>query len=143
MIILENLRNESVLNGQLPSADRMPKVKTRILYKGTKFDSDIRLKGDRKAHFENKNKSSYKLELDKDQFLFGIKKFSLQKPRLRNYVHEWIFHELSKNEDLIKIKYDFINLSLNGDDMGLYVIEEGFGKELIEEIKEEMDQFLV
>ena len=51
MIILENLRNESVLNGQLPSADRMPKVKTRILYKGTKFDSDIRLKGDRKAHF--------------------------------------------------------------------------------------------
>lgn len=135
MIILENLRNESILDRQLPPADKMPKVKTKIIYEGKKFDSDIRLKGDRIVHFNNKNKSSYKLELDKDQFLFGMKKFSLQKPRLRNYVHEWIFHELSKNEGLIKIKYNFINLSFNGDDMGLYVIEEGFGKELIERNK--------
>ena len=135
MIILENLRNKSILDGQLPSADKMPKVKTKIIYEGKKFDSDIRLKGDRRVHFNNKNKSSYRLELDRDQFLFGMKKFSLQKPRLRNYVHEWIFHELSKNEGLIKIKYNFINLSFNGDDMGLYVIEESFGKELIERNK--------
>ena len=59
----------------------------------------------------------------------------LYKSQGRNYIHEWIFHELSKKEDIIKIKYDFINLSINGDDMGLYVIEEGFGKELIERNK--------
>ena len=134
-IILENLRKESILNSNLPPADKMPKVKTKIIYKEKEFDSDIRLKGDRKAHFIEREKSSYKLELDKDQFIFGIKKFSLQKPRVRNYVHEWLFHELSKNEGIIKIKYDFINLSINGDDLGLYVIEEGFGKELIERNK--------
>jgi hypothetical protein len=38
MIILENLRNESILNGQLPPADKMPKVKTKIIYEGKKFD---------------------------------------------------------------------------------------------------------
>ena len=51
MIILENLRNKSVLNRKLPSTEKMPKVKTKIFYEGNEFDSDIRLKGDRKAHF--------------------------------------------------------------------------------------------
>ncbi len=134
-IILENLRKDSISNGSLPPADKMPRVKTKIIYNGEEFDAEIRLKGDRKAHFIDKDKSSYKLELDRDQFIFGIKKFSIQKPRVRNYVHEWIFHEISKNEGIIKIKYDFINLSINGDDKGLYVIEEGFGKELIERNK--------
>ena len=134
-LILENLRNESILNGVLPSANTMPKVKTKILFNEKEFRADIRLKGDRKPHFVDKDKSSYKLELDRDQFIYGIKKFSLQKPRIRNYIHEWIFHELSGNEGIIKLKYDFIKLSINGDDQGLYVIEEGFGKELIERNK--------
>ena len=134
-IILENLRKESISNGSLPPANKMPRVKTKILHNGKEFYADIRLKGDRKAHFIDKEKSSYKLELDRDQFIFGMKKFSIQKPRIRNYIHEWIFHELSKKEGIIKIRYDFINLSINGDDKGLYVLEEGFGKELIERNK--------
>jgi hypothetical protein len=134
-LILENLRNESILNDRLPPADKMPKIKTKIFFNEKEFGADIRLKGDRIIHFIEKDKSSYKLELDRNQYIFGIKKFSIQKPRVRNYVHEWIFHELSKNEGIIKIKYDFINLSINGDDKGLYVIEEGFGKELIERNK--------
>ena len=42
--------------------------------------------------------------------------------------------------DLIKLKYDFVKLKINGESNGLYVIEEGFDKILIE-IKEEMVQF--
>ena len=135
ILILENIRNESILNGALPSADKMPKIKTKILLNEKEFKADIRLKGDRIVHFAEKDMSSYKLELNRDQFINGIKKFSLQKPRIRNYVHEWIFHELANNEGIIKIKYDFIKLSINGEDRGLYVIEEGFGKELIERNK--------
>ena len=52
--------------------------------------------------------------------MFGISKFSLQKPRIRNYIHEWIFHQLSKDFDLIKLKYEFLNLSINGEDMGSF-----------------------
>ncbi len=134
-LILENLRKQSILNGSLPSTDKMPKIKTKIVYNEREFSADIRLKGDRKSHFADKKKSSYKLELDRNQYIFGIKKFSIQKPRARNYIHEWIFHELSSDQNIIKIKYDFINLSINGDNKGLYVIEEGFGKELIERNK--------
>ncbi len=134
-IILENLRNDSISKGFLPPANKMPKIKTKIFYKEKEFNADIRLKGDRAVHYNDKEKSSYKLELDRNQYIFGIKKFSLQKPRVRNYVHEWIFHKLSSEQDIIKIKYDFINLSVNGEDKGLYVIEEGFGKELVERNK--------
>ena len=83
-LILENLRNESILNGKLPPADKTPKIKTKIFYNEKEFSADIRLKGDRKVHFIDREKSSYKLELDRNQFIFGIKKFSIQKPRLRN-----------------------------------------------------------
>ncbi len=132
MLIIENIRKNAISNGFLPPADEMPKVKTNIILNNDKFRGDIRLKGDRDVHYADKKKSSYKIELNKNQYIFGIKKFSLQKPRTRNYIHEWIFHEIAKDFNLIKIKYDFINLSINGEDKGLYVLEEGFGKELIE-----------
>ena len=93
---------------------------------------DARLKGDRLIHYNEKNKISYKIELDDNNYLFGVKKFSLQKPRARNYIHEWLFHEIAKEGELIKLKYDFVNLKINGTGQGLYVFEEGFDKDLVE-----------
>ena len=99
--------------------------------KGNKVNIDLRLKGDRITHFE-KNRTSYKLEVDGSNFFYGLRKFSLIKPRARNYIHEWIFHELIGEEDLIKLNYNFINLKINGEDNGLYILEEGFDKILVE-----------
>jgi len=135
---LENVRKDAIAKGTegaLPPSDKMPKVKAKVIFNEKKYRGDIRLKGDRKIHWEEKEKSSYKIELDKDQYILGIKKFSLQKPRARNYVHEWIFHQMADDFDIIKLKYEFLNLSINGEDKGLYVLEEGFGKELIERNK--------
>ena len=95
----------------------------------------IRLKGDRTVHFREKEKSSYKIEIRGDERLNGMKKFSFIKPRLRNYIHEWLFHELASEKNLIKLNYEFIYLSINGSKQGLYVLEENFGKELIERNK--------
>ena len=39
-----------------------------------------------------------------------------------------ISREMAKDFNIIKIKYDFINLSINGENLGLYVIEEGLEK---------------
>ena len=41
-----------------------------------------------------------------------MKSFSIQKPRIRNYINEWIFHELSGELNLVKLKYDFIDLKI-------------------------------
>ena len=58
----------------------------------------------------------------------GLNKFSLMKPRARNYVHEWIYHKLMKDAGLITLKYQLINLNINGENKGLYVLEESFDK---------------
>ena len=134
-LILEEIRNEAVKNGTLPDDQLNPRVNFKLIHEDKVYKGKIRLKGDRMIHFEDKEKSSYKIELNKNNYIFGVSKFSLQKPRVRNYIHEWIFHQMSKDFDLIKIKYEFLNLDINGEDKGLYVLEEGFGVDLIERNK--------
>ena len=37
--------------------------------------------------------------------------------------------------DLIKMKYEFLDLDINGTNQGLYVAQESFGKEMVERNK--------
>ena len=132
ILLIENFREKAINRGTLGIKANVPKAKADIVFKNKKINSQIRLKGDRKVHFEDKEKSSYKIELKKNNYILGVNKFSIQKPRLRNYIHEWIFHEMMNEFDIIKLKYEFIYFYINGEKQGLYVLEEGFGKELIE-----------
>ena len=127
--ILKNINLKSVSNR---AHQEFVEVPGSITLNDKNLRSDIRLKGDRKIHFQSKENSSYKLNLKKDNYFDQMKKFSLQKPRIRNYLHEWIFHELLGEGNLIKINYDFYDFYLNGEYQGYYNLEEGFGKTLIE-----------
>ena len=67
-----------------------------------KIPIKIRLKGDRQIHWNDKRKSSYKIKIRGKNRFNGLKEFSIQKPRARNYIYEWIFHESnSETEDAI------------------------------------------
>ena len=111
------------------------KVPASIDYESKNVEIDVRLKGDRNIHFIESDKVSYKIEIENDKTIFGLNKFSLIKPRARNYIHEWLYHEFMEEGGLIKLKYDFVKLKINGESKGLYVIEEGFDKILIERNK--------
>ena len=102
--------------------------------KGT-FNIKLRVKGDRVLHWYDKNQTSYKIDLRGEDRIWGLEEFSVQKPITRNYVYESIFHKLLKFNGLISLKYFFINLSLNDTNQGIYAVEEGFSKELIERSK--------
>lgn len=106
-------------------------VNVKMNFEDKELSGKLRLKGDRIVHFE-KNKSSYKISTKNEEEIFGIRSFSLIKPRARNYIHEWLFHEFSSEGGLIKLLYKFINLRINGEAQGLYVFEENFDKNLIE-----------
>ena len=71
VIVIENFRKISIENGNLGPTELIPRVKANIIFEGKKYRGDIRLKGDRTVHFQEKNKSSYKVELDRNQYLFG------------------------------------------------------------------------
>ena len=62
----------------------------------------------------------------------------IQKPGI--YLGEWMFHKMLAKEDVLHLKYDFVQLELIIEDgmgqesksLGLYAMEEFFAKQLIE-----------
>lgn len=91
----------------------------------------LRLKGDMPDHLEE-GKWSFRIKVKGDSTLFGMKEFSIQHPKTRNYVYEWIFQQALKREGIISLRYDFIDVTLNGKNVGVYALEENFDKRLIE-----------
>ena len=132
ILTIENYRKIAIKNKTLGSSENIPSVKGNFIFNSKNIKSELRLKGERMIHFEKKSKSSYKIKLKGDNFILGVNSFSLQKPRVRNYIYEWLFHEMIGQEGLIKIKYEFVDFYINGSSQGLYVLEETFGKQLIE-----------
>ena len=63
ILTIENARNKAIKNGVLAFKDDLPRVKAKMLYKDKKINSEVRFKGDRKLHFVDKDKYSYKIEL--------------------------------------------------------------------------------
>ncbi len=107
-------------------------VNATIIFDGEKIPVKIRVKGDRRIHFDKVQSTSYKIDVRKDQKIWGLEEFSLQKPIVRNYAYEYIFHKLHHELGNISLKYKLVELSINGLSYGIYSIEEGFSKELIE-----------
>ena len=56
----------------------------------------------------------------------------MQHPRTRNYINEYIFHKFLQYEKLPHLRYQFLPTYINGKYLGIYALEEHFGKELIE-----------
>ncbi len=91
----------------------------------------VRLKGDAASHVVDKQ-WSFRVKTKGDDTLFGMKKFSLQKPIARNYINEWLYHQALKQEEFAALRYKFVGLRVNGDSWGIYALEEHFEKQLLE-----------
>jgi len=114
------LQNEKIyLNGELSN-----KLET--------FSIKIRLKGDDISHMQNYLKWSYRIKIRGDDTFLGMKQFSIHHPKERVFLNEWLFHKTVKKEGLISIKYSFVKVILNGQDLGIYALEEHFDNELLE-----------
>ncbi|MFH1479059.1 MAG: right-handed parallel beta-helix repeat-containing protein [Candidatus Omnitrophota bacterium] len=109
-------------------------VPADIKYRDKSIKVDLRLKGDHVDHLEG-NKWSFRIKVKGDDTLFGMKFFSIQHPKTRDYIYEWIYHKALKREGIISLRYDFIEVTLNGKYLGVYAIEEFFDKRLIEDNK--------
>ena len=110
-------------------------VKAKINYQNDSMKTKLRLKGDREVHYSHENQWSFRVHLKGKKTLLGMRSFSLHKPAARNYVHEWLFHQALQREGVISLRYKFVNVSLNGKDLGLYALEEHFDKLLLENNK--------
>ncbi|MBF0444357.1 MAG: CotH kinase family protein [Magnetococcales bacterium] len=107
-------------------------TKAKIIYKGEQYKVDIRLKGTAADHWGDEKNWSFKIKIKGNKTLFGMRRFALQPPATREFVNEWVFHQLLKHLNLIHLRYKFVRLTLNGTTLPIYAIEENFNKLLIE-----------
>ncbi|VEN74471.1 conserved hypothetical protein [Candidatus Desulfarcum epimagneticum] len=106
-------------------------VSATIRHGNKKIRVKMRLKGDNIDHLHGA-KWSYRIKVKGDQTIFGMKIFSIQHPKTRNYIFEWIFHQALRREDILNLRYKFVNVIINGRDLGIYALEEHFEKRLVE-----------
>ncbi len=91
----------------------------------------LRLKGDWLDHLKG-DKWSFRVSTEAEKSWNRLKVFSLQDPKTRCYIKEWVLHQLFNHQDLLTTRYDFINVSINEEDKGLYAYEEHFVKQIPE-----------
>jgi hypothetical protein len=128
---LEKNRRQALERGVIINDLDGDYVPAMFEYKGHKMNVKLRLKGHMTDHLQE-NKWSFRIKVkDKDSFM-GMRRFTIQHPGTRGYIYEWIYHQLMKREDIIALRYQFINVTVNGKDWGIYAVEENFDKELIE-----------
>ena len=102
-----------------------------LTYNSEKYDVSLSLTGIYLDHIET-GRMSYKVKVKKGKTIFGMREFGLLIPDTRGFLSDWIAHMLQKKEGLIALRLDFINLTVNGTNKGIYILEEGFDTRLIE-----------
>lgn len=91
----------------------------------------LRLKGDWLDHLRGK-KWSFRIRAKTDYAWNRLVTFSVQNPATRSYLDEWLFHQFLTKADILSPRYDFIELYLNDQSLGVYAYEEHFDKQLAE-----------
>jgi len=90
-----------------------------------------RLKGDWTDHLVG-DFWSYRIKMPSDQSWNRLMTFSLQNPKSRGYLMEWVFHQLLEYEDILTPRYDFIRLKVDDAPSMTYAYEEHFEKQIAE-----------
>jgi len=106
-------------------------MRAEIRYRDETIPVRVRLKGDWLDHL-GENKWSFRVKTRGDATLMGMRSFSVQSPATRRYLNEWLFLEDLRRADILAPRYSFVNVVVNGDDWGMYALEESFAKELLE-----------
>jgi hypothetical protein len=127
---LDKKRQEAICYNRLVSSDD-DFVKAQISLDNQKKVCKLRLKGDLPDHWTGE-KYSLRVEMKDGGLIKGMSRFSLQNPVTRNNSLEWLFLNNLRKENCISVRYEFVNLVINGKKMGVYAMEEHFSKELIE-----------
>jgi hypothetical protein len=127
---IKDKRQEALDKGILIASDE-DFVKAQIRQSNKTIPVELRLKGDWTDHLE-KNKWSFRVHVKGKDNFYNMRYFSLQDPQTRMNTNEWFFMQILKQEQLIALRYNFVDVSINGDHIGVYAIEEHFSKELIE-----------
>ncbi|MFT7589784.1 MAG: hypothetical protein ACI959_002004, partial [Limisphaerales bacterium] len=93
----------------------------------------FRIKGDWSDHILG-DQWSFRLKLSGRGRWNGMKSFSIMRPEIRDYISEYVYHELLHSENVLAPRYSFGYVNINDKGTKLYAFEEHFRKELVESL---------
>ncbi len=117
-------------NGILESADN-DWVKGFMFQNNDLVKIKLRLKGDWLDHLYG-DKWSYRIKMKSGAAWNRLRTFSIQTPEARNYLMEWMAHQLYQKNDILTTRYGFAPVIINRESKGLFAWEEHFEKQLLE-----------
>jgi hypothetical protein len=108
-------------------------VAAQIRFEGQETPARVRLAGSEPdgAHpLDHWQASKWSLEVEPQKgTLLDMPAFALLSPALRQYLNGWLYAEDLRGAGLPAPRYRFVNLTLNGEDWGIYVAEERLPRE--------------
>jgi hypothetical protein len=106
-------------------------VPASIRYSDGKAKVRIRLKGDHLDHLEG-DKWSFRIKAKGKDHVYGMRRFSLQKPESREFQLTPMMIALTESLGMIPARYMFVDLTINGKHIGVMALEEHPAKEMLE-----------
>lgn len=130
--LLNFVRSAAIKDGTISEELQNTSVKAKISLNDKTYKVKISPTGMNLDMIGSIDKRAYKVKMLEGEKIYGMSEFKLLPPSARHNMVEWVGHELEKKENLVAIRYFFIELTLNGNDLGVYAVEEHFNKELLE-----------
>ena len=127
---IQKIREEALADKQLTqgSDDYVP---ASIRHGNRSIKVKLRLKGDGIDHLLG-DKWSFRIHVKGKNHLFNMRRFSIHSPGARSFEGEILFFQALRREGILAPRYFFIQVTVNGKDIGLMALEEHFSKELLE-----------
>jgi hypothetical protein len=128
--VLVKKRNEALKEGSLfrSDDDYVPAV---ITTKDGSVKVKVRLKGDRLDHLRSE-KWSLRVKASGKNHVMGMRRFSLQHPRVREMHGHVYFYKLCSELGIVAPRFKYVNVTFNGNKLGIMALEEHPAKELLE-----------
>ena len=103
--------------------------KAKCIYKKDTFSIKLKMKGDFGDHWSGA-KTSFRIKIKGNKLLNGMSSFSIQDPKTRNYIYESVFQRFFNEANFLHLNYFFLLVTINGENKGVYALEEFFNDEL-------------
>lgn len=125
-------QREKSLKRYILSIDKEEELPATITFNNKKYKVKLRLKGKLGDHWDDEKIWSLNIKVKGENAILGMKKLALQHPKTRLYLNEWVFQKLARHLGIISPRYRFVNVYINGENHGIYALEEGMDKILLE-----------
>jgi hypothetical protein len=131
--LLNNAR-ESALSRGIITDEKELSVKAKLSIGNNQYKVKLSPTGLNLDMIGSINKRAYKVKVLEGKKIYGMEEFKLLPPVSRHHIVEWVGHALEDKEGLNSQEYFFVEVTLNGNDLGVYAIE-FFNKGLLENRK--------